>query len=211
MSTTVTYKGNTITTAENQTRTLKTAGKYMEGDVIITDVTSGGGGGNAERQLVCENTIMYAYGYEYMAHCIGVPFEFDDDPKTYEFIMCISGLNDDMLGVSVQGTLEIRSVMTLSESGGTYTYDFSNPMSTGGMYLYSDYASEEVGYFLNASPAMGCAIGSNLKPNAIGVSNPNYIDAYYYDENTGLMEFTQLNVPEGAVCESLYVTKYSTT
>ena len=39
MSTTVTYKGNTLTTAENQTRTLKTSGKYMEGDVIITDVS----------------------------------------------------------------------------------------------------------------------------------------------------------------------------
>lgn len=40
MSTTVTYKGVTITTAENQTRTLKTAGKYMEADVVVTDVTS---------------------------------------------------------------------------------------------------------------------------------------------------------------------------
>jgi hypothetical protein len=39
MSTTVTYKGNTLTTANNQTRTLKTAGKYMEGDVIIVDST----------------------------------------------------------------------------------------------------------------------------------------------------------------------------
>ena len=42
MSTTVTYKGNTIATAENQTKTLKTSGKYMEGDVTIVDVTSGG-------------------------------------------------------------------------------------------------------------------------------------------------------------------------
>lgn len=40
MSTTVTYKGSTLTTINNQTRTLKTAGKYMEGDVILTDVTS---------------------------------------------------------------------------------------------------------------------------------------------------------------------------
>lgn len=39
MSTTITYKGSTLTTAENQTRTLKTSGKYMEGDVIVTDVT----------------------------------------------------------------------------------------------------------------------------------------------------------------------------
>lgn len=37
MSTTVTYKGNTLTTINNATKTLKTAGKYMEGDVILTD------------------------------------------------------------------------------------------------------------------------------------------------------------------------------
>ena len=45
MSTTITYKGSTLTTVDNQTRTLKTAGKYMEGDVILTDVTEGGNGG----------------------------------------------------------------------------------------------------------------------------------------------------------------------
>lgn len=45
MSATVTYKGNTLTTAENQTRTLLTAGKYLEDNITITDVTSGGGGG----------------------------------------------------------------------------------------------------------------------------------------------------------------------
>lgn len=42
MSTTVTYKGATLTTAENQTRTLKTAGTYLEDDITVTDVTSGG-------------------------------------------------------------------------------------------------------------------------------------------------------------------------
>lgn len=42
MSTTVTYKGNTLATVNNATKTLKTAGKYLEGDVILTDVTSGG-------------------------------------------------------------------------------------------------------------------------------------------------------------------------
>ena len=44
MSTTVTYKGTTITTAENQTRTLATSGKWLEADIVITDVTQGGGG-----------------------------------------------------------------------------------------------------------------------------------------------------------------------
>ena len=39
MSTTVTYKGDTLTTVSNNTKTLKTAGKYMEGDVVLTDVS----------------------------------------------------------------------------------------------------------------------------------------------------------------------------
>lgn len=43
MSTTVTYKGVTITTAENQTRTLATSGKWLEADIVITDVTQSGG------------------------------------------------------------------------------------------------------------------------------------------------------------------------
>ena len=44
MSTTIKYKGVTIATAENQTKTLQTAGKYMEADVVIEDVTQGGTG-----------------------------------------------------------------------------------------------------------------------------------------------------------------------
>ena len=44
MSTTVTYKGSTIATAENATKTLLTEGKYLEDDITIVDVTSGGGG-----------------------------------------------------------------------------------------------------------------------------------------------------------------------
>lgn len=39
MSTTVTYKGSTLTTVNNQTRVMKTAGKYMEDDVTLVDIT----------------------------------------------------------------------------------------------------------------------------------------------------------------------------
>ena len=38
MSTTVTYKDNILTTVNNNTKTLKTAGKYMEDDVTLVDV-----------------------------------------------------------------------------------------------------------------------------------------------------------------------------
>lgn len=40
MATTITYKGSVIATATNTTKTLNTQGKYMEGNVIITDSTA---------------------------------------------------------------------------------------------------------------------------------------------------------------------------
>lgn len=39
MSTTVSYKGNTLTTVSNNTKTLETEGKYLEADIILTDVS----------------------------------------------------------------------------------------------------------------------------------------------------------------------------
>ena len=39
MASTITYKGSTIATAQNNTKTLLTQGKYMEGNVIVTDST----------------------------------------------------------------------------------------------------------------------------------------------------------------------------
>lgn len=43
MATTVTYKGQTLATVENQTKTLQTAGTWCEDDFTLTDVTQGGG------------------------------------------------------------------------------------------------------------------------------------------------------------------------
>lgn len=40
MSTQVTYKGNTIANFTNDTKTLKTSGKYMEDDVTITEAVA---------------------------------------------------------------------------------------------------------------------------------------------------------------------------
>lgn len=39
MATTVTYKGNTLTTANNQTRVLETAGTWLEDDITLVDVS----------------------------------------------------------------------------------------------------------------------------------------------------------------------------
>ena len=43
MATTVTYKGQTLATVDNQTKTLQTAGTWCEDDFTLTDVTQGGG------------------------------------------------------------------------------------------------------------------------------------------------------------------------
>ena len=40
MSTIVSYKGNTIATVSNDTKTLTTSGKYLEADVILTDFST---------------------------------------------------------------------------------------------------------------------------------------------------------------------------
>lgn len=45
MSTTVNYKGSTITTVSNTTKTLKTGGKYLEGDIEIVDYVATGTAG----------------------------------------------------------------------------------------------------------------------------------------------------------------------
>lgn len=43
MSTTVTYKGSAVTTVDDETKVLLTGGKYLEDDITLTDVASGGG------------------------------------------------------------------------------------------------------------------------------------------------------------------------
>ena len=43
MATTVTYKGATLTTVDNQTKVLETAGTWMEDDLTLVDVSGGGG------------------------------------------------------------------------------------------------------------------------------------------------------------------------
>lgn len=50
MSTSVRYKGVEIATLENETKTLNTAGKWVEGDITLEDVT--GGGANLQSKSV---------------------------------------------------------------------------------------------------------------------------------------------------------------
>lgn len=66
MSTTVTYKGNTLTTVDNQTRTLQTSGKYMEDDLTLVDV-SGGGGDDPALEPPLKDVVFIDYDGEVVA------------------------------------------------------------------------------------------------------------------------------------------------
>lgn len=62
MSTTVTYKGNTLVTVSNNTKTLKTAGKYMEGDVVLTDVSGSSSASKKQINFIdYDGTIVESY------------------------------------------------------------------------------------------------------------------------------------------------------
>lgn len=66
MSATVTYKGDTLTTVNNETKVLNTAGTWVEGDISITDETSTGAvvvtdtpdpNGGTIREITSQNTV----------------------------------------------------------------------------------------------------------------------------------------------------------
>lgn len=51
MSTTVTYKGETLTTVNNATKVLETEGTYLEDDITLVDVTGGGSATLGEKSV----------------------------------------------------------------------------------------------------------------------------------------------------------------
>ena len=97
MSTTVTYKGSTLTTVNNQTRVLNTAGKWLEGDITLTDVTQGGIAPTGTKQIsisqngtVTEDVTNYANAQITVNVSGGTPtqtqhsiyFKFEDSTNT---------------------------------------------------------------------------------------------------------------------------------
>lgn len=92
MSTTVTYKGETLTTVDNTTKTLLTAGKYCEDDFTLTDVS-----GTDEDTLiealhnrvtsVADDTLtsIRSYGLAYMTTLTEVSFPNLQTISAYSF------------------------------------------------------------------------------------------------------------------------------
>lgn len=133
MSTTVTYKGATLTTVDNATVTLNTAGKYCEDDFTLTDVSGGGGVGEItfEGTLAITNTTNL---WQYV----------DDDPLTSAYIITLSDLyvNNHYMNFMSEWTLlsdvgqAIDMPLYIHVRDGNDDYDYN-------IYLQMNPASQE--------------------------------------------------------------------
>lgn len=218
MSTTVTYKGSVITTAENNTKVLETANTWLEDDITLIDVTSGGGGSTLGTKTITQN---------------GTYNATDDNLDGYsEVTVSVSG------GVTPTGTKQISitengtttedvtnyasAEITVNVSGGSSVtaqdiYDGTFPSgdvvvsnkSVTGISLYGNtvmtsFASDSITQFKASSAFYGCtalktvrltgAISQNQSnmwqncPNLESIEMPNY--------NTSLGQYALADNPK---------------
>ena len=88
MSTTVTYKGETLATVNNATKTLLTEGKYLEDDITLVDVT-GGGSATLGEKTVNANGVYNASsdsldGYSKVAVSVPNSYSASDEGKVVD-------------------------------------------------------------------------------------------------------------------------------
>ena len=85
MSTEISYKGSVLTTVSNETKTLQTAGKYLEDDITVTD--SGGSSTTVEALSVTQNgTYTAPAGTAYSPVTVSVSGGGGDASKPVKFI-----------------------------------------------------------------------------------------------------------------------------
>ena len=127
MSTTVTYKGATIATADNQTKTLLTAGKYLEDNITVTD--SGGGGGGLQMYTSTQssgNDIDLPSGVSpsdfwngniKAAYLEGVEVDFeslDGSTETYDYVPLYFDSNNVLMGLACGGHYGPIDIVSMS-------------------------------------------------------------------------------------------------
>lgn len=124
MSTTVTYKGDVITTVDNETKTLATAGKYLEGNVAITDVSSGSGGVKEKRQISFydyDGTLVDSYTAEEWANVTALPDNPSHDGLTAQGWNWTKAQIDSQLSDMPQGNINVGQ-MYITDDGKTRIY-----------------------------------------------------------------------------------------
>lgn len=112
MSTTVTYKGATLTTVENETKTLTTGGTWMEGDLTLTDV-SGGGTDMLPTFIANQNVGSYTFNDTYVTD-----WQFAEKKFTYLSMPNVVTLQKD--NVFYQSTIDTLELNNLQVCRGNF-------------------------------------------------------------------------------------------
>lgn len=148
MSITVTYKGSTLTTVNNQTRVLETGGTWLEDDITLVDVTQGGITPTDTKQInisqngtVTEDVTNYASAQITVNVSGGgtpsqtqhtIYFEFEDNTNTTITAYWDGTFISDAIRATTPRTYNNKTV-TLAQLDGTtwYSYDPSAfPLNT---------------------------------------------------------------------------------
>lgn len=169
MSTTVSYKGDTIVTVNNSTKVLETGGTWLEDDITLVDVTSGG-------STLGTKTITQNGTYD----------ATNDSLDGYsEVTVNVSG------GVTPTGTKQI----SITENG-TTTEDVTNyanaeitvNVSGGGRNIADELADGEPSGTVTISKTAISAYAFYHKNGMTSVSAPNCtsIDGYAFQDCSGL-------------------------
>lgn len=169
MSTTVTYKGNTLTTVDNQTRTLKTAGKYLEDDITLVDSTS----------IYTDVVEILPNGGEH--HIITTDISLANDTVTANTLLEGTTAHDAS-GNAITGTFSGNDFLKCSLR---VTNNFSDKGFTITALRWNNNRFTNAGYLVNSNSASGDTIipillGYNLMyiggDTEIDFTNLNYVD-----------------------------------
>ena len=121
MSTTVSYKGQTLATVSNQTKTLLTEGKYLEDDITLTDV-SGGGATLITKNISANGTYNAssdsADGYSQVTVAVPNTYSAGDEGKVVSNGALVAQSSDTCTQNGTVDTTLINSLL-VNVSGGT--------------------------------------------------------------------------------------------
>lgn len=120
MSTTVSYKGETLTTVSNATKTLQTEGKYLEDDITLVDV-SGGGATLITKNISANGTYNAssdsADGYSQVNVSVPNTYSAGDEGKVVSNGALVAQTSDTVTTNDTYDTTLINS-LTVNVSGG---------------------------------------------------------------------------------------------
>ena len=137
MSTTVTYKGNTLTTVTNDTATLETSGTWLEDDITLTDVSTIPTGTKSISITSNGTTTEDVTNYASASITANVPntYSAGDEGKVVSSGALVAQTSDTFTTNNTYDTTTISSVTVNVSGGGGVTQDENGYIvlpSTGG-------------------------------------------------------------------------------